>query len=147
MALLWPYVTLAATNRWISVDQGWIRAGHIQGDVLGPFSRSGMAIVGRHRAPKWLKIAINDPFVAILHPGGSKLVDQCGSRLDQGGAHPGRWFGTIYSSRNCHLGALQRSKVAQIGHKWGIFGKKRPWRNSSPRSPFCNAVNTKTLSL
>ena len=106
---------------------------------MGPFSGSEMAIGGRHRAPKWPKNAINGPFVAIRHPGGYKLVDQYGSRLDQGGAHPGRWFGTIYSSRNCHLGALQRSKVAQIGHKWGIFGKKRPWRNLSPRSPFCNA--------
>ena len=35
------------------------------------------------------KIAINGPFVAIRHPGGYKRVDQCGSRLDQGWAHPG----------------------------------------------------------
>ena len=70
------------------MDQGWIRAGHIQGDVLGPFSRSGMAIGERHRAPNWPKNAINGPFVAISHPGGSKLVDQCGSRLDQDRTHP-----------------------------------------------------------
>ena len=38
---------------------------------------------------KLTKIAINGPFVAIRHPGGYKLVDQCGSRLDQGWAHPG----------------------------------------------------------
>ena len=40
----------------------------------------------------WPKTARNGhkwPFVAISHPGGSKLVDQCGSRLDQGRTHPG----------------------------------------------------------
>ena len=47
------------------MDQGWIRAGRIQGDVLGPFPGSGMAIEGRHRPPKWPKIAINGPFVAM----------------------------------------------------------------------------------
>ena len=41
----------------ISVDQSWIRAGHIQGDVFEPFSGSGMAIGGRHRAPNWPKLA------------------------------------------------------------------------------------------
>ena len=67
-AILWPLVTLEAPNGWISVDQGWIRTGHIQGDVWGPFPGSGMAIGGRHRAPKWLKKAIIGPFVAISHP-------------------------------------------------------------------------------
>ena len=43
-----------------------------------------MAIRGRHGASKWLKMAINGPFVAISRSGGSKMVDQCGSRLDQG---------------------------------------------------------------
>ena len=58
-----PFV---APNWWISVDQGWIRAGHIQGGVLGPFPGSQVAIGGRHRAPKWPKMAINDLFVASL---------------------------------------------------------------------------------
>ena len=57
------------------MDQGWIKSGHLQGDVLEPFSGSGMAIGGRHRAPKWPNVAINDPSVAISRPGGSKLVD------------------------------------------------------------------------
>ena len=48
-----------------------------------------MAIGGRHKASKWLKMAINGPFVAISSPGGSKMVDQGGSRLDQGRTHPG----------------------------------------------------------
>ena len=87
------------------MDQGWIRAGHIQGDVCGPFPGSALAMEGRHRAPKWLKNATNGPFVAISHPGGSKLVDQCGSRLDQVPAHPGRCVGTLSRVRNGHWGA------------------------------------------
>ena len=35
----------------------------------------GMAIGGRHRAPKRPKMAINSNFVAISRYGGSKLVD------------------------------------------------------------------------
>ena len=58
------------------MDQGWIKSGDIQGDVLGPISGSGMAIGGRHRAPKWLQKAINGPFVAISRHNGSKLVNQ-----------------------------------------------------------------------
>ena len=57
------------------MDQGWIKSGHLQGDVLEPFSASEKAIGGRQRAPKWPKEAINNTFVAISRPGGSKLVD------------------------------------------------------------------------
>ena len=58
------------------MDQGWIKSGHIWGDVLSPISGSRMAIRGRHRARKWLQKAINGYFVAISRPGGSKLVNQ-----------------------------------------------------------------------
>ena len=37
-----------------------------------------MAIVGRHGAPKQSKMAINGPFVVIIRPSGSKLVDKGG---------------------------------------------------------------------
>ena len=60
------------------MDRGWIKSGHIQGDVFGPFPGSEMAIGGRHRAPKWPKTAINGPFGAISRPGGSILVDKGG---------------------------------------------------------------------
>ena len=52
MALLWQQAGLAAPDRWISVDKGWIKLGHIRGDVLGPFPGSGMAIGGRQWALK-----------------------------------------------------------------------------------------------
>ena len=58
------------------MDQGWIKSVHIRGDVFRPISGSGMAIRGRHRAPKWLQKAINGPVVAISRSGGSKLVNQ-----------------------------------------------------------------------
>ena len=44
---------------------------------------------------KWLKMAINGPFVAISSPGGSKMVDQRGSRFDQGSTRPGGCVGSI----------------------------------------------------
>ena len=47
------------------MDQGWIKSGHIQGDVLDTFPGSGMANGGRHRVQKWSKNAINGHFVAI----------------------------------------------------------------------------------
>ena len=52
-----PVFCLSFYKNVISVDQSWIRAGHIQGDVFEPFSGSGMAIGGRHRAPNWPKLA------------------------------------------------------------------------------------------
>ena len=87
------------------MNQGWIKSGHMQGDVLEPFSGSEMAIGRRHRAPKWPKKAINVPFVAISRAGGSKLVDQRGSRLDLAQAHPGRCVRTLSRVGNGHRGA------------------------------------------
>ena len=81
------------------MDRGWIKSGHIWGDVLGPFPGSGMAIGGRHRASKRPEMAINGHIVAISRPGGPKLVDQRGSRLDQVQAHPGRCDGQFTASR------------------------------------------------
>ena len=47
------------------------------------------AILTHFYGQKLSEMAKNGNFVAISHPGGSKLVDQCGSRLDQGRTHPG----------------------------------------------------------
>ena len=54
-----------------------------------------MAIGGRHRTSKRPEMAINDRFVTINRPGGSKLVDQRGSRLDLFRANLGRCVGTL----------------------------------------------------
>ena len=87
------------------MDQGWIKSGHIRGDVLGPFPGSGMATGERHRASKRLQMAINKPLVAISWPGGSEMADLRGSRLDQVRTHPGGCVGTISRVRNGHWGA------------------------------------------
>ena len=57
---------------------------------------------GRHRPSKWLEKAKNGNFLAIGGPGGSKLVDQCGSKLDLVRAYPGQTDGTIPWVRNGH---------------------------------------------
>ena len=44
----------------------------------------------------------NGPFGAISRSGGSKRVDQRGSRLDQVRAHMGRYVGTLSRVRNGH---------------------------------------------
>ena len=84
------------------MDQGWIKSGHIQGDVLDTFPGSGMANGGRRRVQKWSKNAINGHIVAISRPGGSELVDQRGSRLDLVWAHPGQCVGTFFNIQNGH---------------------------------------------
>ena len=56
-------------------------------------------------APKWPKMAINGLFGAKRRSGGSKLVDQRGSRLDLVQAHPERCVGTLSRVQNGHSGA------------------------------------------
>ena len=75
-----------------------------------------MAIGRRHRAPKWLQKVINGPVVAISRFGGSKLVDQRGSRLDLVRAHPGRCVATYSPVRNGHRGAPYGLEMAPKGH-------------------------------
>ena len=53
--------------------------------------------------------------MAIRGSGGSKLVEQCGTRLEQVGAHPGRCVGAFFRVRNDHRGAPQALKMAQMG--------------------------------
>ena len=65
MCLLWPLAGLEALKWWISVDQDWIKAGHIWGDVWGPFSGPELPKGGAIGPSNWLKMAINGLFVAI----------------------------------------------------------------------------------
>ena len=108
------------------MDQGWIKSRHIRDDVLGPFSASRMAIGGRHRASKRSKMAINSSFVAISKPGGPKLVDQRGSRLDQVQAHPGRCDGQFTASRMAIGGRHRASKRPEMAINGHIVAISRP---------------------
>ena len=84
------------------MDQGSIKSGNIQGDVLDPFPGSGMADGGRHRAQKWSKNAMNGHFVAISRPGGSEMLDQRGSRFNLVWSYPGQCVGTFFHIQNGH---------------------------------------------
>ena len=91
VAILWKPMIEYAQWGWV---WSWSNGSHSWSSHFDPFY-----------GQKLPKIAINGPFVAIRHPGGYKLVDQCGSRLDQGWAHPGWCVGTIFRVRNGHRGA------------------------------------------
>ena len=84
------------------MDQGSVKSGNIQRDVLDPFPGSGMANGGRHRAQEWSKNAINGHFVAISRPGGSEMVDQRGSRFDLVWSCLGQCVGTFFHIQNGH---------------------------------------------
>ena len=92
------------------MEQGWNKLGHTRGDVLEPSPGSGMAIGGRHKHSEWLKRAKNGHFVAIRGSGGSKLVEQCGTRLEQVRAHPGGCDETISQVWKGHWGRHRPSK-------------------------------------
>ena len=91
VAILWKPMIEYAQWGWV---WSWSNGSHSWSSHFDPFY-----------GQKLPKIAINGPFVAIRHPGGYKRVDQCGSRLDQGWAHPGWCVGTIFRVRNGHRGA------------------------------------------
>ena len=104
MAINVPFVAISrpggsemVDQRGSRLDQGRTHLGGCVGTIFG----SGMAI----GPSNWLKMAINGLFVAIGRSGGSKMVDQGGSRLDQGRTHLGGCVGTIYRVRNGHWGA------------------------------------------
>ena len=85
------------TEAWISsLGLGWVVI-HLEPLLIQPFQPS--------MAKNSPKIAINGHFGAISRPGGSKLVDQRGSRLDLARAHPGRCVRTLSRVRNGHRGA------------------------------------------
>ena len=56
---LWPSASLEAPKWLINLDQGLIPPGHTWDNVFGRFPGSGKASGGRHRPPKWPKIAKN----------------------------------------------------------------------------------------
>ena len=60
---------LVTPDWWNSVEQGWNKSGHIPGDALEQFCRSGRAIQGHQRAPKRVQ---KQPFSAISGSGRPK---------------------------------------------------------------------------
>jgi len=65
------------------VEQDSNKSGHVRADALKPFHGSEVAIggaIGPLNGPKGPKLG---HFVAITTSGGSKLVELCGTRLQQ----------------------------------------------------------------
>ena len=100
MGYSWPYPALVAPNGLISVDLGWIWVGYIQDGLLAPFGPTKIAIGVRGGVREWPKNVINQVFLAISGPGGSKWPDISGSWLDLGGTHPAWLVGTIWTQKN-----------------------------------------------
>ena len=82
MGYSWPYPALVAPNGLISVDLGWIWVGYIQDGLLAPFGPTKIAIGVRGGVREWPKNVINQVFLAISGPGGSKWPDISGSWWD-----------------------------------------------------------------
>ena len=88
-------------------------------------------------------MAINEPFVAISRSGGSKMVDQHGSRLDQGRTHLGGRVGTIFQVRN----GYQRLKLALNGPFVGIGrrGGSIEVKSAKLKEMYCSTVTCKNM--
>ena len=90
------------------MDQGWIRAGHIQGDVWGPFPGTALATGGRHRAPKWPKMAINAD---------ADLWTKMGPKM---GSHK-LYNGQIFETKSAHCSNIISKNVETSKHFWEVL--------------------------
>ena len=109
MTLLWPEATLEAPN-W------WIKAGHIQGDILGPFPGSGTAIGWRHRAPKGHKLPFCGHRPSWRLQTGVTVLIKVGLRL--GTSRAMVWHHVFLQKLSFKGPAGSKvSQVTQIGHK------------------------------
>ena len=76
--------------------------GHTRGNAMEPFLWSG----GPIGAPKGPQMTKNDNFGAIRGCCGSALAEQCGIKVEQVRAHPGRFNGTVSRVMGCLWGAI-----------------------------------------
>ena len=81
---------------------------------MEPFHRSGMAIRGCQRPQIRPRRTQNVRFEAISGFGGSELVEQFGTRLEQVRADLGRAIGTLPLVRNDHYGHYRPSKWTKM---------------------------------
>ena len=81
---------------------------------MEPFHRSGMAIRGFQRPQIGPRRTQNVHFEAISEFGGSELVEQFGTRLEQVRADLGRAIGTLPLVRNDHYGHNRPSKWTKM---------------------------------
>ena len=67
------------------------------------------------------------PIWAISRAGGSKLVEQCGTRVEQVRAHPWCCIGTVLGVREGHVGVPEGSQKGPKRPKTAFLGHKRIW--------------------
>ena len=67
------------------------------------------------------------PFWAISGAGGSKLVEQCGTRVEQVRAHPWCCIGTVLGVREGHVGVPEGSQKGPKRPKTAFLGHKQIW--------------------
>ena len=124
------------------MERGCNKSGHVRADALEPFQGSKVAIGGAIGPQNGLKGPKLGHFVAITTSGGSKLVELCGTRLQQVRACPGRCIETISRIRSGHRRCHRPSKWAkraQIGpfcghnHFWWLTTGETVW-NKIPTS-------------
>ena len=92
------FVAISGSGGSKLVDQRGTRLEQVRAHPGGSDEAISQVWKGRwgcQRPSKWLKKAKNGNILAIGGPGGSKLLDQGRSRLDQVRAHPGQSVGTI----------------------------------------------------
>ena len=85
---------------------------------MEPFHRSGMAIRGFQRPQIGPRRTQNVHFEAISGFGGSELVEQFGTRLEQVRADLGRAIGTIPLVRKNHFGHYRPSEAGLVTLNW-----------------------------
>ena len=107
MGYSWPYPALVAPNGLISVDLGWIWVGYIQDGLLAPFGPTKIAIGVRGGVREWPKNVINQVFLAISGPGGSKWPDISGSWWDTSSMVS--WY--HLDPKKYHMGVINVLKV------------------------------------
>ena len=109
------------------MEQGWNKSGHIPGDALEPFWGSGRAIWVCQRAPKRVQNGQKQPFWAISGSGDSRLVEQCGTRVEQVRAHPWCCIGTVLGVREGFVGVPEGSQKGPKRPKTAFLGHKQIW--------------------
>ena len=67
------------------------------------------------------------PFSAKSGSGGSKLVEQCGTRVEQVRAHPWCCIGTVLGVREGHVGVPEGSQKGPKRPKTAFLGHKQIW--------------------
>ena len=125
----WPCCAISRPGSSKLVDHCGSRLDQVRahpGRCVGTFSQVRNGHQGRQRVPKWLKKAVNGPFVAISRPGGSKLVDLRGSRLDQVRAHPGVVLGPFPGSGMAIGGRHRTSKRPKMAINGCFVAISRP---------------------